>query len=432
MRSIILSCFSVLALISLVATGCSRNITSDTESLTSEEASLGEGTKALDEPQESEPKLGSRIRAVVFGAANRIAYNRYSGNNQSTIRSDHIASTEHIVEENTSTDYYRYDITAGDFDGDGIEELAVARRCVSGASGICIIIFEADDSTLFTYQTSFTSEDNDNMYLAAGNFDDDPREEIAYGYTRGGLWSIYILHWNPGGYVNVKYAAGDGGIMRGMAAGHFEDDSDGVLAATTADEIIYALKDTEKNRIKQLQIIFGYNPLSGEIIYNFSISEIYTVDWYHDIINLSGANTSGYFYNIAIIRRDGDPGPYWQNYWNGTMNYKTLIFNPRVGSEFDLETNSSDYTYYDVAGGDLDLDNGDDVLISRKCGANPPPQKDICLIKWDLVTWSSEILREDGYSEGISNITIIGATAATEVNMGVWDFSYWDNGEKWK
>ncbi len=108
------------------------------------------------------------------------------------------ASFSGIVAPSEGTDsLLHFDLSAGDFDADGRDELALAAIAEnvnnSGFWGIYLRLFEVSDSSIVPRSTHFivgpevvaTLDSNANpgyLSVAAGNFDDDVAAEIVVGY----------------------------------------------------------------------------------------------------------------------------------------------------------------------------------------------------------------------------------------------------------
>ena len=123
-------------------------------------------------------------------------------------------------------------IAVGDFNGDGIPDLAVANLCLSdptcqNASTVSILLGNGDGT--FQMQQTYTVG-QDPSYVAVGDFNGDGILDLAVTYTNGSTISVLLGNGNGTFQPQVTYAAG--GSPTGIVVADFNGDGIADLAIT--------------------------------------------------------------------------------------------------------------------------------------------------------------------------------------------------------
>ena len=110
----------------------------------------------------------------------------------------------------------RFDVTTGDFDGDGLDEIVLVANdpAHSPATDVMVDVYDYDTlgrAIVPVFDTSFTANDNPEhtclrrLMVTAGNFDTDSRDEVAFvdlwastPVEVGRVGNLHIVKLNPG------------------------------------------------------------------------------------------------------------------------------------------------------------------------------------------------------------------------------------------
>jgi hypothetical protein len=244
---------------------------------------------------------------------------------------DHLGATNNLLLKNPYADpedgQFGRGLAAGDFDGDGISDLAVSEN---GGSRLRVLLgyaFEIGSNPLIPFGPTTVAMPVHGYVMAAGDFDGDGRDEIAVSYTAasiGGNFSagtVYVMNRRPsdgswetqsiiqagGGYPGTPQADAD--LGNSLAVGDFDADGYDDLAIGIRGQVVNGQQDAGA-----VMVVYG---------------------------SITGINASG----AEIFDRNSDG----------------LTFPPREG----------DYYGWALAAGDFDADGDDDLAIGIPNGTCP-------------------------------------------------------------
>ncbi|MDI1495955.1 MAG: peptidase S8/S53 [Cenarchaeum symbiont of Oopsacas minuta] len=177
---------------------------------------------------------------------------------------------------NPTTDLFGTSITSSDFDGDGVLDLAIgAPGDENGAGAVHIVYFYSNGSTKSIVKMGINTTNGPNLAaldafgesLASGDFDGDGVLDLAIGAPgdENGAGAVHIVYFYPDGSVkNTIKTTASSGVGFGSALSTLEDiDGDGRpdLATTMLNQnegIVYILHPKDDNVIISTSVQFNY------------------------------------------------------------------------------------------------------------------------------------------------------------------------------
>jgi hypothetical protein len=117
-------------------------------------------------------------------------------------------------------------VAAGDFNGDGKLDLASAN--VAGSTGFMSVLINNGDGTLATKVDYLTGQNSNPAAIAAGDFNGDGKPDLAVADGSGNVLSVFINNGNGTFATEVEYPTGS--IPSSVAVGDFNGDGKPDLA----------------------------------------------------------------------------------------------------------------------------------------------------------------------------------------------------------
>ncbi len=245
---------------------------------------------------------------------------------------------------NTSSSAPWTDIAAGDFDGDGNNEIVVIRNTKAswGSKGYPVLI--VDPGSEMTWDN--TSSSAPWSRIAAGDFDGDGNDEIAVIRNTKASWGSKgypILIVDPGGEMTWSNTS-SGTPWTDIAAGDFDGDGNDEIA------VIRNTKASWGNKGYPILIV---DP-GGEMTWSNTSSGTPWADIAAGDFDGDGND------EIAAIRNT-------KASW-GNKGYPVLIVDP--GGEMTWSNTSSGTPWADIAAGDFDGDGNAEIAVIRNTKAS--------------------------------------------------------------
>lgn len=274
--------------------------------------------------------------------------------------------------------YDFHGITSGDYNGDGIEDIAFYRAYGDGTPALNRVFVYTSNGSSFTYLTSLFFGGYDFQGLASGDYNGDGIDDIAfyraYGDGAGGAVLNRIFTYKSNGssfspLTNFSFSDKD---FKGITSGDYNGDG--------IDDIAFYRANSSTNSTLNRIYVYKSNGSSFSSMTNFSFES-------YDFEGITSGDYNGdRIDDIAIFRENGDLSEpvHIRNKKNRIFAFKSN------GTSFSSMTNFSfgGYDFQGITSGDFDGDKVDDIAFYRAISDLSPSLSRVMLYTSNTSTFS--------------------------------------------